>query len=319
MNCFKRSFLVLILIALLLPGCESANTTVNPITSNPWTAYNTKNVIIVVIDGPRFKETWGDPLKIHIPRLANELAPEGINHNRFYNRGATYTTSGLVAITTGTYQWMANDGSEIPFYPSIFQAWLEKSRDNPNKALIVTSKQKLAVLGDCVLPQWRGKFNPMVDAVDRDDKETLVVALQTMKRHHPRMALIHFRGPDMYGHANDWANYIKSINETDQYTYDIWKFLQNDSIYQDVTTLIVTNDHGRHNDGVRDGFINHGDFCEGCMHINLYITGPDFQSNLIADQPREVVDIAPTVAELMGFQYGTSASTVMWELFRNEP
>lgn len=155
--------------------------------------------------------------------------------------------------------------------------------------------------------------------MDRDDQETLEVALQTMKMHHPRMALIHFRGPDMYGHANDWDNYLKSIKKTDQYTYDIWLFLQNDSIYRDVTTLIVTNDHGRHNDGVRDGFISHGDFCEGCVHINLYAAGPDLQSDIVLNQPREAVDLAPTIAELMGFEYAASTGSVMWELFKDKP
>ena len=78
----------------------------------------------------------------------------------------------------------------------------------------------------------------------------------------------------------------------------------------------MTNDHGRHNDNVRDGFISHGDFCEGCMHINLYAAGPDFQSNLVLNQPRQLVDISATIAEIMNFEHAGSSGEVMWELFK---
>ena len=313
----RNYIILLVAITTSMTGCESelGNLDTNTIDDS---GFQTRNIVMVVIDGPRFKETWGDPSKQHIPHFATELAAVGINHNRFYNRGATYTSSGHAALTTGNYQWMANDGSEFPYYPSIFQAWLQKTRENSNKALIVTSKQKLEVLADCVSPEMRGKYNPLVDAVDRDDSVTLRIALAKMQLYHPRMILIHFRGPDMYGHANDWENYLKSIKETDQFTYEIWNYLQTNPFYKDATTLLVTNDHGRHNDGVRDGFVSHGDFCEGCMHINFYAAGPDFQANFIANQPRQLVDIAPTVAVLMGVDYKSSTGSVMWELFKNK-
>lgn len=314
----KNCLIVSICLLTWLVSCEPEQ--ISPPQSkhvNPG-KLKTRSLVIVVIDGPRFKETWGDPTREHIPYFANELAAVGIHHTRFYNRGATYTSSGHTAITTGNYQWMANDGSEIPYHPSIFQAWLKNSRENSNKALIVASKRKLEVLADCVSPELRGKYNPMINAMDRDDKETLQVALSTMQLYHPRMTLIHFRGPDMYGHANDWENYLNSIKETDRFTYEIWNFLQTDSFYREATTLIATNDHGRHNDSVRDGFISHGDFCEGCMHINFFAAGPDFRSNTIISKPGQLVDIAPTIAVLLGFEQSTFTGSVMWELFKQE-
>ncbi len=316
-NYQRPLFWAIILLGLVLfVKCEPALTTPETDTANTASKYKTSNVVIVVIDGPRFRETWGDPSKRHIPFFANELAAVGIHHNRFYNCGATYTTSGHAAITTGSYQWMANDGSEIPYYPSIFQLWLKESRMSSSKALVVTSKQKLGVLADCVSPALRGKFNPMVAVADREDRETLSTALELMKQFQPRITLIHFRGPDLYGHANEWSSYLQSIEETDNYSYQIWRFLQQDPFYKDVTTMMVTNDHGRHNNNVRDGFVSHGDFCEGCMHINFFATGPDFHSNLVINKPRQSVDIAPTIAELMGFKHQTFTGSVMWELIK---
>lgn len=305
------------LVLVLMINCESPAPNPNSIENAPFNSqYKTEHVVIIVIDGPRFKETWGDPFKENIPYFANELALAGTNHNRFYNRGATYTTSGHAAITTGSYQWMSNDGSEVPFYPSIFQTYLEKYRVNPSQVQIITSKKKLGILADCANPGWRGRFNPTVHSEDREDQKTLETAISVLKQHHPRLSLIHFRGPDYYGHANDWDNYLKSIKQTDQYTHEIWQFLQNDPFYRDLTTLMVTNDHGRHSDGIKDGFISHGDFCEGCMHINLFAAGPDFYSNREINKPRQLVDVAATIAILMDIDLPASSGSVMWELFK---
>ena len=40
------------------------------------------------------------------------------------------------------------------------------------------------------------------------------------------------------------------------------------AFYKDKTTLIVSNDHGRHIDS-KGGFQNHGDDCAGCRHIEF--------------------------------------------------
>ena len=303
---------------MLFFSCSHENLTISNHTAGS-AKYSTENVVIVVIDGPRYKETWGDPDKKHIPYFANELASVGVHYSQFYNRGATYTTSGHTAITTGYYQWMSNDGSEIPLYPSIFQSWLSRTGSNPNKAQIITGKAKLQVLSDCTEPAWRGKFNPATNAKDRSDKQTMEVLLETMRKHHPNLLLVHFRGPDLHGHAADWDSYLNSIRETDELTFILWQFIQNDSVYKEKTTLLVTNDHGRHHDAVRDGFVSHGDFCEGCMHINLYATGPDFKSGQVAKTSRESVDLAPTISELLGFKYTYSTGSIMWELFKNTP
>src|SRR5688572_13032990 len=98
------------------------------------TPYRTENVFIVVMDGARFSETWGDPIRRYIPRLAGELAPAGAVAARFYNAGPTYTNAGHAALTTGFYQEINNNGQELPEKPSIFQLWRKRSRAPADKA-----------------------------------------------------------------------------------------------------------------------------------------------------------------------------------------
>ncbi|WP_346759285.1 sulfatase-like hydrolase/transferase [Agaribacillus aureus] len=305
--------MIWVFLAFLM-GCEQSD---SGLPNDPGkTPYQTKNVVIIVIDGPRFSETWGDPSKQYIPNLGKKLARQGVQYNWFYNNGPTYTTSGHTALTTGRYQIMQNDGTEFPHYPSLFQVWLSQTREDPNQAIIITGKEKLNVLADCSHHQWRGKFNPICVADNRPDAETLKIARSLLEQHHPQLLLIQFKGPDQYGHANDWTSYLNSIIETDRYVNDIWEFLQNDPHYQNTTTLFVTNDHGRHLDNVRDGFVNHGDLCEGCLHINLFAAGPDFKAGVTINTYRELTDLAPTVARLMGFTMPDARGEFLSELFK---
>ena len=84
-------------------------------------SYKSKYIIVVVMDGPRYSETLGDPSHENIPYMDSALSPMGVIHNQFYNLGETFTTNGHTAITTGIYQKINNSGQELPSHPSVFQ------------------------------------------------------------------------------------------------------------------------------------------------------------------------------------------------------
>ncbi len=90
-----------------------------------------------------------------------------------------------------------------------------------------------------------------------------------------------------------------------------WARVQPDPVYAGRTTLLVTNDHGRHD----YDFQGHGDDCEGCRHIQLLALGPDTPAGLISTDPRSIPDIAPTIGELLGFPTEQATGTAMTELF----
>ncbi len=66
--------------------------------------YLTRNVFVVVIDGARYSESWGDSTRQNIPRMGNIISEIGVIYTQFYNNGTTYTLSGHTSITTGHYQ-----------------------------------------------------------------------------------------------------------------------------------------------------------------------------------------------------------------------
>lgn len=286
-------------------------------------SYQTKNVIIVIADGLRYSEGWSDSTKQLMPLITKNLLKEGVVNTRFYNMGDTYTSAGHTSITTGIYQTINNSGKELPANPSFFQFWNQVYGNDQRKSWIIASKDKLAVLADCNNPFWQGKFIPSVNTgIDglgsgsRDDSLTLKIILEILGQHHPNMVLINFRDPDYSAHPGIWTDYVAGIKKTDEYIFRLWKFLQSDSIYKNTTTLFITSDHGRHLDGVADGFASHGDGCDGCRHIGFFACGPDFKKGEVVQLVREQIDIPATLAELMGFDLPNTKGNIMTELFR---
>ena len=284
--------------------------------------YQTENVIIIMIDGARYSETWGDPMRVNIP-VRDSLAEFGVLLTHFANEGPTYTVPGHTAVCTGNYQSIQNNGAQFPDNPSIFQIWLKNTTDPYTKCCIIASKDKLHVLSNCVDTDYQNQYRPYFNCgVNgdgtggyRQDITTLQIAMNTFDEQQPKLMLIAFKDPDYYGHQNDYQNYIKAIRKTDQYIGDIWKYIQNSPHYKDKTTLIVTNDHGRHLDAVLNGFVGHGDDCEGCRHIEFLALSPDFKKNVQLNNYYDQVDISATIAELLHFPFYTGKGNVMKEMF----
>lgn len=284
--------------------------------------YKTENVIIVVIDGARYSETWGDSTHQFIPYFANQISESGVINTQFYNEGPTYTLAGHTSLTTGYYQEMNNTGNEKPWNPSLFQYWNKYLKNNQNLSWIITSKDKLNVLNNCEISAWKGKYLPSVDcgingagSGYREDSISYNKLIQTLTLHHPRLVLFSFRDPDYSAHTGDWNSYIQGIINTDKLAYQIWNFIRNDNFYKEKTTLFITNDHGRHLDSISNGFISHGDTCSGCRHINFFAYGPDFKKAKIINKKRNLIDIPATIAELLQINNSRLKGEVMYELF----
>ncbi|MFD2247010.1 sulfatase-like hydrolase/transferase [Pontibacter ruber] len=281
----------------------------------------TKNVIIVVIDGVRYSETWGAVPGV-IPNMSTRLLGKGVFFNGFLNDAYTYTNSGHTAITTGINQPIDNYGKELPAHPSFFQLWRKQTGKPASAAWIVSSKDKLDILANTRDSLWQNQFVPSLNCgVNgpgtgyRADSLTLVEVKRVLSTDKPNLMLINFMEPDGYAHAENWNYYIRGIARDDRYVQQLYDFLRKDKHYKKKTTLLITTDHGRHLDGIDGGWIDHGDNCEGCQRIFLLAIGPDFAKGQFVDTRYTLVDISATVAKLMGFKFEQSQGKVMKELF----
>ncbi len=284
-----------------------------------------RHVVIVVIDGPRWSETWGKLGQPNIPHQATELAALGTRYSNFRNTAWTYTNCGHTALTTGFYEQIENGGKELPAHPSLFQYFRQATGLPAESTWVVASKDKLYVLGDTTDPAWHGRLQPRVDCGVpakvqlggyRVDLATLAAAKKVLTTYLPALLLVNFKEPDASGHAKDWAGYVQGIRDTDTYVAELWQHIQAEPELHDRTDLFITNDHGRHLDGHGDGYISHGDDCEGCRHISMLAVGPDIAVGKVVEQQRNQVDLAVTVARLVGVSLSGSTGQVMSELLR---
>ncbi|PCI96556.1 MAG: sulfatase [Flavobacteriales bacterium] len=316
-----KKYLILILISYLIIGFfTSCSKTTTTTTTSPTNYYKTENVIIIVMDGARYSETWGEPTHSLIPSIANNIAPKGVINNNFRNNGTTSTSPGHLAICSGQYYNLNNGGGQLPPFPTMFQYFNEKY---PTKnSWIITSKDKLEVLANTShtsynnlhLPNTNCGINGMGSGYRADDI-TLNVVLNVFNTQHPNLTLINFREPDFTAHSNDSIGYIKQISNVDSLINIIFNFVENDSIYNGTTSIFITNDHGRH-DNLNGGFAGHGDSCEGCRHLLFCAYGPDFKENVVINTPREQIDIAVTIAEILSFNLPNTNGQIMQELFK---
>lgn len=281
-----------------------------------------QNLIVVFIDGARMNETWDNPFRTFIP-FQDSLSQYGTLFTNLRNEGETKTVPGHTAVCTGKYQHIENNGLQLPDNPSYFQYWLEKTKYSSNKAWIITSKDKLEVLSNCEKQSWKNKFRPSIDcgisgngSGYRHDSITLKVLFNKMIDYEPNLVLVNFREPDFSGHQENWIAYLEGIVNTDIYVDSIWKFIQNHPYYKDNTTLIITNDHGRHND-FNGGFAGHGDGCEGCRKIAMLVLGPDIKKNQVINTGYNQLDLNATIGHLIDINQKESNGHIITTLFNN--
>jgi arylsulfatase A-like enzyme len=285
--------------------------------------YKTENVIVVVLDGPRISETWKDPYHTFIP-FQSALRQQGVLLSNFRNNGKTWTVPGHTALTTGHYQWINNDGSQLPEHPSIFQVWRKTHNQPQSKAWLICSKDKLDVLSNTVNYNWLNKYRPSsncgvngdgVGSGYRDDSTTLAIALEVLEQDKPNLTVINFKDPDYSGHTGDWLMYLNAISRTDEFVQRIWGYIQSSEHYKEKTTLFITSDHGRHIDA-SGGFAGHGDNCEGCRSISLLAIGPDFKKGVTIETPYEQIDLAATIGNILNFEMPHEVGVDIKELYR---
>jgi hypothetical protein len=275
-------------------------------------------VVIFVIDGPRWTETLGDSAHRHIPLMWNRLKPQGTLFTDFRNEGLTLTNPGHCSILTGTWQTVANDGSQRPTMPTLYEYFRKAYQAPQNAAYVVSGKSKLNVCSYSRHPDFGADFGAAVDVGYSWDDEVYERLISVLKTDSPRLALACFPSVDKIGHWGNWDGYLGAMRNVDSLAYACWDYLQSDPYYAGDTYLFITADHGRHSDGAY-GFQNHGCACEGCERLFLLALGPDIKVNHTVHSTYTQRDLCPTVAQIFGFPAPYAEGDVIAEMFGSIP
>jgi membrane-anchored protein YejM (alkaline phosphatase superfamily) len=288
--------------------CTQACTTDKPVVTKPpplptLDTPSTRNIVVIIIDGPRWSETFGDSTHQYMPELW-QIAQNATWCTQYYNAGITNTINGISHLTTGMHSNLVNNGTQSPEFESLFQRYL-KLYGGLRNCSIVASKDKLQALTNCTCAdhdKYLALSNCGVAGLNtgyRDDSTTFVQSIAYFKNYKPQLSLIAFKEPDAAGHAASWSGYLDGIRNTSKYADSIIKFLNADSTYANNTDVFITNDHGRHLNGIADSFVSHGDNCEGCRHISLTVYGPDFKQQFVDGTSYDQRDVTATIAYIL--------------------
>jgi membrane-anchored protein YejM (alkaline phosphatase superfamily) len=225
------------------------------------------------------------------------------------NDSVTMTAPGHASILTGTWQNIENYGAQHPTQPTIFEYFRKQHTADSTTCWVVLGKSKLNVLSGSTHPKYGQKYSASVKYSGNENSDFIALdnARYVLHNYHPRLTAINFPMLDYKGHGGDWNAYLSTIQEIDSLIASLWDVIQEDPLLQNKTTLVVTNDHGRHT----YDFTNHGDGCEGCRHIMLLIIGPDTPAGIVDSMPHAQVDIAPTIGALMKFTTLHSTGSVI--------
>lgn len=318
----RRRFTVAFSIYLLIIASSFSVSRVSSLSTASST-YRTRNVFLVVMDGVRYSETFGDPAHRFIPHLWNDLRPLGAIYTNFRNNAITVTVPGHTAMLTGVWQNVKNDGSERPHQPTVFEYYRKETGAPANKTWVVVQHMNLISTDYSDDPEYGKQYGANLDSPGlhkrgelehTGDVATWDILKSVMNRDHPSLVMVNFGMTDSMGHSGSWAGYANAILDADTLIYYLWLKIQSDPVYKDKTTMFVTNDHGRHLDGVKTGFQDHGDDCEGCRHVMMLVTGPDTKSNVVVDTARQLIAVAPTIGALMRFSTPLAKGNVMSDM-----
>ena len=140
--------------------------------------FRAKHVVILVIDGPRWTETWGEPTRQYIPQRATVLAPQGVLCSDFANDGPTYTDAGHAALVTGFYQEINNTGLELPANSIIAERL---------KAMSASSRQPVGRVASALVETVKNGWGARIRTWECRDQNPVPYHLATPQNRRPHL------------------------------------------------------------------------------------------------------------------------------------
>ncbi len=142
----------------------------------------------------------------------------------------------------------------------------------------------------------------------RLDAFTFYYGMEYIKKNKPRVIYFGFDETDDFAHAGEYAAYLNSAHNTDQFISELYKYTQSDPFYRGKTTFVITVDHGRGPD--KESWKHHGAKVGGADQIWIGFLGPDTPATGEVKSAGQSYQnqVAATIATLLGLNYTPTKS-----------
>ena len=279
------------------------------VVAAPARAADVEHVFLFCIDGVRASEGFDAPGGGHLAPLLEELAPLGSLLTRVENRGLTTTLPAHQVYVTGhyaDYDTMPPNGDRrylTPRTPTLFESFRQQTGAEADSCWVVSNTPHLYDTHRSLAPGYGEPYEAQRQvSLDGSASDPWVWEQidEVMADHTVSLMLVNLHETDRKAHSEEWGAYTGAMGFAAEDLVAFWDRLQADPDYAERTALLVVTDHGRHLDGVAEGWIEHGDECQGCRKTFLLAVGPGIREDWVSDGAASLVDVAPTVAHLMG-------------------
>lgn len=134
-----------------------------------------QKVVVVVIGGVRFAETFSPDGLENIPHLSRDLLPQALFYTRVRNEGVTAHFNAISSILTGNWQRVDDWGKLAPGSPTLFEYFRKQLGVPRSEAWIVASNKALTSL---IGASSDSRFGPAYGANVIFPKQLMIAAVE---------------------------------------------------------------------------------------------------------------------------------------------
>jgi hypothetical protein len=295
-----------------------------------------KNLFIIVMNGVRYDDAYGDKNHLYIDNIWNKLRPLGTICTRFDNRELTFPIPSQMSLVTGVWHVFKYPLSEKirPAYPTLFEYWNSAGNNSGNSCYFASNNARFKILTSSNHTGFGAKYAPVFEASKEGDANENAIyekAMPYIMEKHPSFVYLSLGSgggggteaeinahkcqvkgqKDACGGAELLNLYYESIIAMDAIVYDLWFRIQEEETYKNKTVFLVLSDHGRN----AEDFHRIGDKDRGCRQLYLLVIGPGIKKDFVSKRERTLIDICRTVGALFTIPTPYAKGNVMKELF----
>ena len=295
-----------------------------------------RNLFIIVMNGVRYSDAFGDKNHLYIDNIWNKLRPLGTICTKFENRELTLPIPAQMSLLTGVWHVFKNPFSETirPAFPTLFEYWNGAKKEPTKSCYFASCRPQFEILTFSDHAEFGASYAPLFESSKKEDEHENAIyekALPHIMEKHPSFVYLSLNAgggtetpekelaaecplkgqKDACGGASGLNTYYESIILMDQITYDLWDRIQKVDVYKDKTVFLVLSAHGRHT----DDYHGYGDKCRGCTQLFLLAIGPGIKKNFVSNKERTLIDVCKTAGALCNIPTPYAKGDVMKELF----
>ena len=145
------------------------------------------------------------------------------------------------------------------------------------------------------------------------DELTFMIAREVLQRLAPAMLMLNFSDMEV-AHSGSYSLHLAGIRRADELCHRMWQFIQSNPELSATTSLVIMDEFGRDPDGSgTNGFFNHRTDTECCRMTWSMVLGASVKKPQLVERVVRQVDMAPSIANWMGFECEKSMGSVLPE------